>query len=200
MHGSYAAHPVSHCHARRICEAMCEGAVLAMMEEFAAMPPDHFPCCIKCGGFEIEAGPLCPAACVPLEDLFGRFVFSDDPYEHQNIVPGYTLHPPKTIDGMAGPPARFHTLRFRSPHDIVRTGRGTTLELAAYQCALKRLRGNDPGCKVVVFECDPGTFRGAVLHSDQHENEEKRGKIDDPVTDAVLPGVCGCGGGGEGHA
>ena len=203
MLGSYSANPVSYPHARRICEALAEGAVLAMMAEFEAMPPGYFPCCVKCGGYEIEGSPLCPAACVPLADLFGqfgRFVYSDDIYEHQNIVPGYTQHPPTSLQRMPGPPPAFETLRFRSPHEILRTGRATTLELACYQCALKRLRGNDPGCKVVVFEVEPGTFRGAVLHSDQHENPERWGTIDDPVTDAVLPGLCGCGGhGGEHH-
>ncbi len=197
MHGAYSATPVSQEHARRICEALCEGVVLAMMEEFEARPDGEYPCCVKCGGFGVEAGPLCPAACVPLEELFGRFVFSDDPYEHQNIVPGYTLHPPKGVGGMPGPPPTIHQLRFRSPQHMVRTGGGTTLELACYQCALKRLRKNDPACKVVVFECEPGTFRGAVLHSDQHEDPDKCGTIDDPVVDAVQEGPCACG--GEGH-
>ena len=192
MHGSYAASPVSYEHARRICEAMCEGVVLSMMAEMEARPEDFLPCCIKCGGFSIEGDHLCPPACTPLDELFGRFQFGGEPYDHQNIVPGYTLHPPKSVFDVREAPPQFHLLRFRSPQHIVRAGSGTTLELACYQCAGKRLRGNDPGARVVVFECEPGTFRGAVLNSMDHEDPEKRGKIDDPVVHATITGPCPC--------
>jgi hypothetical protein len=46
--------PVDHEHACAMLEAFAEGLVLAMMVEIGA-DPDNFPCCIKCGGFRIDA-------------------------------------------------------------------------------------------------------------------------------------------------
>lgn len=55
-------HPVDHEHACEILEAFAEGLVLAMMAEIRADDSKkgedddgRFPCCIKCGGFTIDA-------------------------------------------------------------------------------------------------------------------------------------------------
>ncbi len=188
MQGAYSANPVSHAHACRIVEALCEGYVLAMMAEFEAAPKDEYPCCTKCGEFCVQAAALCPPSREPLASSgvlgsqMGHLDYTSD-------------EPPRRNTG--NPPATSNQVRIRSPRQIVDAGGGTTVELACYQAALKRLRGNDPACRVKIVEDGPGTFRGYVQHSDQHENPDKRGTIDDPVVDANSVEICSCGGHGN---
>ena len=180
MHASFSATPQSHAHACRITEALCEGFVLAMMAEFDAEPPDTYPCCVRCGGFCVHEGPGCPSTHVPLSELLGQ---PEQPLNASLC---------RESGDTGAPPPGTLALRVRSPKQIVRSGGGTTLELACYQVALKRLEGVDPGCRVVVVECDPGMFRAVCVNSHAHRDEEKKGIIDDPVVHANSQVACSC--------
>lgn len=206
MHASFTATPMSHAHACRIIEGLCEGYVQAMMAEFEAAPKGEYPCCTRCGGFCVKAGPMCPSTHEPIVELLGRRraatvlqqrhdeaedAGAHKMHVHQIPILAATRGPMDTGDA----PSSTVAVRVRSPKGIVAVGGGTTIELSCYHAALKRLRGNDPHCRVVIVECDePGTFRGFVLHSDAHENPDKRGTIDDPVLDANKNAACACGG------
>ena len=203
MQGSYSSTPHSAAHALRILEALCEGYVLAMMAEFEAAPKGEYPCCIRCGGFCVKDGPLCPSSVETMDELMERrrqLLYERNPaaVEFATLPPVIMLSPARSITDMGAAPPSPSAIRVRSPRQIVRNGGGTTIELACYNTALKRLRGNDPECRVVVVECDePGTYRGVILHSDLHEKEERRNQWDCPVEDANKNLQCRCG--GEGH-
>ncbi len=191
MHTSFHVEPMNHGQACQILEALCEGYVLAMMVEFDAYPEGEFPCCIKCGGFRTRDAPLAP---VQAESLY-------ETLEHGHPVSGLQRHAIAEIlesNGYEVPPlfeaesSNPSTVRVRSAREILESRGGSTVELASYQCAMKRREGADPGAKVIICCVEPGTFRGAVLMSEHHSNPEKRGRIDDPVVDARPVGGCGC--------
>lgn len=262
MRTTFETSATSHEHACRLLEAMCEGYVLAMLEEFDAHPEGEFPCCIKCGGFRTRNAPLTPAqaesivetlehghpvsglqrhhlaeilashgfdrernadlavaepterATGPTYDPFDNPCGEDEDCPAQNYCaadgqcspvlsgPYGRPDPPPSVmrprgifqtAQVAGSAAGRHgTVRIRSARQLVRNKGGHTVELACYQAAMKRRTGADPAAKVIICCVVPGTFRGVVLMSDQHQKPEKRGCIDDPVVDARPVGGCGC--------
>ena len=186
------AEPMSHGLACQVLEALCEGHVRAMMEEFDAYPEGEFPCCIKCGGFRTRSAPLTPVQAASLYETL----------EHGHPVSGLRRHAIAEIlesNGYEAPqpfgtkPSNPYGVKVRSARDIRESQGGSTVELACYQCAMKRREGADPAAKVIICCVEPGTFRGAVLMSEHHGKPEKRGRIDDPVVDARPVGGCGCG-------
>ncbi len=185
MRTSYSTLPTTHGDACRILEALCEGYVRAMVEEIDAAPPKTYPCCIKCGEFTTRNAPLTPAQAKSLEETI----------EHGHPVSGLQRMQLGEILEAHGYdyPAQPGTVRVGSVAEIVRNRGGHSVELACYQCAMKRHSGADPAATVVICCTIPGTYRGVVLMSDQHRDEHKRGRIDDPVVDARPGGSCGCG-------
>ncbi len=197
---NYHGPPMTHEQCCRVLEALCEGYVLAMLAEMDAEPTGTFPCCIKCGGFRTRNAPLTPAQAESIEDTLehGHPVSGlqrkhlADILEHHGYVA-----PIEASDAFHGadPEATRNyeaQIHVRSAGEIADSAGGTTIELACYQCAMKR-RGPDAGAKVVICCTIPGTFRGAVLQSPGHDNPERRGRLDDPVVDARPYGECGCG-------
>lgn len=184
MHTGYRVEPSTHDQACRILEALCEGVVLAMMEEFDSSPEGEYPCCIKCGKFRTVSDPFIPSH----EDSIGESA------ESGKHIPGLHRHALADVPTTTGRqrPRPGIAIMLRSATEILESRRGSTVELACYQCAMKRRGGADPGAKVIICCVEPGTFRGAVLMSHLHSKPEKRGKIDDPVVDARPIGACGC--------
>lgn len=200
MRVTFSSHCTNHEAAIRCIEALCEGVVLAMMEEIAEAPEDSFPCCIKCGGFRTRSSERVPCEHDSLGDLFPGGI--DDPH---GIAPdsdadaGDVVR--RNIAQLRGetPTRRFTypRLRIRSAREIRDSGGGNTIELACYQTAQKRLEGADPMARVVIVSTIPGCFRGVCLMSTEHKKPERRGMIDDPIEDARPIGGCQCVMGGQ---
>ena len=207
MRANYRSNPETHDQACRILEALCEGYVLAMLEEMDSYPDKTFPCCIKCGSFRTRNAPLTPAQAQSITETLehGHPVSGLQRHALAGILLDHGLEPPpeyearalaeKNLEPHAMDAAPLGSIQVRSAKQILRNRGGHTIELACYQCAMKRRGGADPGAKVIVCSTSPGTFRGAVLMSQHHSNPDKRGQIDDPVVDARPVGGCGCGGG-----
>lgn len=217
MRSAFNATPESHDHACRMLEALCEGYVLAMLEEFDAFPEGEFPCCIKCGGFRTRNAPLTPCQAESIDETLQhghpvsglqRHRLADvleshgyernadmtvvDPVDYSRAGAGVPISAWLGVRPGPGQRSRTGTVRVRSARQILRNKGGHTVELACYQCAMKRRTGADPGAKVIICSVVPGTFRGAVLMSDQHKKPERRLRLDDPVVDARPEGDCAC--------
>jgi len=171
-----------------------------MLEEVDAHPDGEFPCCIKCGGFVTRNAPLTPAQAESIIETIehGHPVSGLQRHDLAAILTahGYEAPEPYSDPGSSEAhgmdSAQIGSIRIGSATEILRNKGGHTVELACYQAAMKRRSGADPAAKVIICCAQPGTFRGLVLMSQQHEKPEKRGRIDDPVVDARPQGGCGC--------
>lgn len=89
------------------------------------------------------------------------------------------------VPGCPPAPREGRTLHMRSAGEILRSGCGTSFDLACYQAAQKRIRGDDPGAYVIIGESDDGDgYEAAVQLSDQHKKPEKRNTVDRPIESA----------------
>lgn len=94
------------------------------------------------------------------------------------------------------------TLHIRTAGEIVRSGGGSTIDLACYQAAQRQRRGDDVACRVVIDQLReaaeagasaPGGLSAYVLNSSQHVKPEKRNYLEDLRTVARAGESCGCG-------
>ncbi len=186
MRVSYQGRPQSHADACRVLEGIAEGAVRAMKAEIE-LNPDAQPCCIGCGKFVIRNGPMFPAQPQSLQAIMAERGIEDEDILrelHGSSPPSELRHDP-TAD-----------VQIRCVRDIALRKGGTTLELACYQAAQRRRRGDDPECVVIVTAGDscggPGpAFRAAVFNSDEHYMDDKAMTLDCPV-ERLGPGDCTC--------
>ena len=168
MRCSFRIRPDSIRHACDILEHLCEGYVNAMICEMAAHPDkDHYPCCINCGGFGVQESYQ-----VPLPERS----FDDDA---------------DRIASMTKLPHGGISVRVNSAAKILSSGCGNTVELACYQCAQRRMSGDDVGAKVTILPVGGG-FRAAVINSGQHRKDDRKNALDDPMSHVKAGAECGC--------
>jgi hypothetical protein len=78
----------------------------------------------------------------------------------------------------------------RTAGELLRSKRGSCIEMACFQAAAKRHNGADPEARVEVIPAYDGDgerrvgFRAFVRHSDLHRKPERRGGTDDPIHDS----------------
>lgn len=188
MKVSYQFRPRSAAQACIELEHLAEGAVRAMQAEIE-QAVKAYPCCINCGEFVVRnegCFPAQPQSMQAMLEGLGSSVEPEDVLEalHGSLPPGDVENPHAIV-------------RIRCARDIALRGGGSTLELACYQAAQRRRRGDDPECAVVVTRaegCDGKPaygYRAAVLNSAAHYMPEKAGRLDCPV-DRLGPGECAC--------
>lgn len=180
-------------------EQVCESYVAilaAQMEQARLADPkgEGLPCCIECGGFRLRNPEISPVQATTLQEILAAHGYSGPASESIRMLVDECGHeecsPIDDVDGIF----------LRDADTIARSGWGTCLELACYQAAAKRMRGDDRYCAVRVTPCysPNGTrrsgYRAVVVNSSANINEGHRDQIDDPVTTARREQNCGCDG------